>query len=61
MTPGSKHRNNQRRWLLAIWLLAVTVSLIMPLASNAALATTMYSYIDEQGTPVMTDNYNSDS
>ena len=59
MTPGSKQGNNQRRWLLAIWLLAVTVSLVMPLASNEALATTMYSYIDEQGTPVMTDNFNT--
>jgi len=59
MTPGSKQGNNQRRWLLAIWLLAVTVSLVMPLASNEALATTMYSYIDEQGTPVITDNFNT--
>jgi hypothetical protein len=31
----------------------------MPLASIEALATTMYSYIDEQGTPVMTDNFNT--
>ena len=59
MTPGSKQGNNQRRWLLAIWLLAVTVSLVMPLASNEALATTMYSYIDEQGTPVITDNFST--
>ena len=31
----------------------------MPLASIEALATTIYSYIDEQGTPVMTDNFNT--
>ena len=31
----------------------------MPLASMEALATTMYSYIDEQGTPVITDNLNT--
>jgi hypothetical protein len=59
MIPGSKQGNNQRRWILAIWLLAVTVSCVMPLASNEALATTMYSYIDEQGTPVITDNFNT--
>jgi hypothetical protein len=31
----------------------------MLLASGDALATTIYSYIDEQGTPVMTDNFNT--
>jgi hypothetical protein len=31
----------------------------MPLASIEALATTIYSYIDEQGTPVITDNFNT--
>jgi hypothetical protein len=31
----------------------------MPLASVEALATTIYSYIDEQGTPVITDNFNT--
>jgi len=31
----------------------------MPLASIEASATTIYSYIDEQGTPVMTDNFNT--
>ena len=31
----------------------------MPLASIEALATTMYSYIDDQGTPVITDNFNT--
>jgi hypothetical protein len=31
----------------------------MPLASGEALATTIYSYIDEQGTPVITDNFNA--
>ncbi len=56
---GPKQGNKHRRRILAIWLLAVTVSLIMPLASIEALATTMYSYIDEQGTPVITDNFNT--
>jgi len=59
MIPGSKQWNNQRRWILALWLLAVTVSLVMPLVSIEALATTMYSYVDEQGTPVITDNCNT--
>ena len=59
MTPGSKQGNNQRGWILAIWLLAITVSLVMPLASIEVLATTMYSYVDEQGTPVITDNFNT--
>ena len=59
MDPGSKQGNNQRRWILAVWLLAVGGCLVMPLASIGALATTMYSYIDEQGTPVMTDNFNT--
>ncbi|MGH7148992.1 MAG: hypothetical protein ACREIJ_13975 [Nitrospiraceae bacterium] len=31
----------------------------MPLPSIEALATPMYSYIDEQGTPVITDNFNT--
>ena len=59
MIPGSKQRNNQRRWILAVWLLAVGSGFLMPLASMEALATTMYSYIDEQGTPVITDNLNT--
>ena len=59
MIPGSKQGNNQRRWSLAVWLLAIMVSLVLPLASIEALATTMYSYIDEQGTPVITDNFNT--
>jgi hypothetical protein len=59
MIPGSKQRNNQRRWILAVWLLAVAGCLVMPLASIEALATTIYSYIDEQGTPVITDNFNT--
>ena len=59
MIPGSKQRNSQRRWILAVWLLAVAGCLLMPLASGDALATTLYSYIDEQGTPVMTDNFNT--
>jgi hypothetical protein len=31
----------------------------MPLAFMDAWATTMYSYIDDQGTPVITDNFNT--
>ncbi len=59
MSPRSKHRNSQRRWILTVWLLAVGGCLVMPLASIEASATTVYSYIDEQGTPVMTDNFNT--
>ena len=59
MNSGSKQGNNQRRWILAVWLLAVWGGLVMPLASIEASATTIYSYIDEQGTPVMTDNFNT--
>ena len=59
MSPGSKHENSQRRWILTVWLLAVWGCLVMPLASIEASATTIYSYIDEQGTPVMTDNFNT--
>jgi len=48
------------RWMLAIWLLAVMSGLFMPLTSSMeAGATTMYSYIDDQGTPVITDNFNT--
>ena len=48
------------RWMLAIWLLAVMSGLLMPLTSSMeAGATTMYSYIDDQGTPVITDNFNA--
>jgi hypothetical protein len=43
-----------------MWLLAIGSSLVMPLAfPMETLATTMYSYIDEQGTPVITDNLNT--
>jgi hypothetical protein len=59
MSPGSKHENRQRRWIRMVWLLAAWGCLVMPLASIEASATTMYSYIDEQGTPVMTDNFNT--
>jgi hypothetical protein len=59
MSPGSKHENRQRRWIRMVWLLIVWGCLVMPLASSEASATTMYSYIDEQGTPVMTDNFNT--
>ncbi len=59
MNSGSKQGNNQKRWILAVWLLALWGCLVMPLASIEASATTIYSYIDEQGTPVMTDNFNA--
>jgi hypothetical protein len=59
MNSGSKQGNNQRRWTFAVWFLAVWGCLVMPLASIEASATTIYSYIDEQGTPVMTDNFNA--
>ncbi len=59
MNSGSKQGSNQRRWILAVWLLAVWGGLVMPLSSTDASATTIYSYIDEQGTPVMTDNFNT--
>jgi hypothetical protein len=58
MNSGSKQGNNQKRWILAVWLLAVWGCLVMPLSSIEASATAIYSYIDEQGTPVMTDNFN---
>ena len=59
MIPGLKLKNSQRWWIIAVWLLAVSGGLVMPLTSTEALATTMYSYIDEQGTPVITDNLNT--
>jgi hypothetical protein len=60
MILGSKQKNNQRRWIPAVWLLlAAGGSFIMPGAFIEAAATTVYSYIDEQGTPVMTDNLNT--
>ena len=59
MSPGSKHENSQRRWILTVWLLAAWGCLVVPLASIEVSATTIYSYIDEQGTPVMTDNFNT--
>ena len=37
-------------------VLLIVTSLTMPYAASAE---TIYSYIDEQGTPVLTDNYNS--
>jgi hypothetical protein len=59
MNSGSKQGNNQKRWILAVWLLAVWGCLVMPLSSIEVSATAIYSYIDEQGTPVMTDNFNT--
>jgi len=60
MISGAKQRYYQRRWILVVWLLAIGSGLVIPLAfSTEALATTMYSYIDEQGTPVITDDLNT--
>jgi hypothetical protein len=59
MISGPKQGNNLRRWIFAAWLLAAGGCLVMPLASIEASATTIYSYIDDQGTPVMTDNFNT--
>jgi hypothetical protein len=57
--PGLKQGNNRGRWIFAIWLMALGSGLLMPLAFMDAWATTMYSYIDDQGTPVITDNFNT--
>jgi hypothetical protein len=55
-----KQGNSRVRWMLAVWLLAMVSGLLMPLTSSMeAGATTMYSYIDDQGTPVVTDNFNA--
>jgi hypothetical protein len=55
-----KQGNSRVRWMLAIGLLAMVSGLLMPLASSMeAGATTMYSYIDDHGTPVITDNFNT--
>jgi hypothetical protein len=60
MILGSKQKNNPRQWILTVWLfLSAGGSLIMPGVFIEAAATTIYSYIDEQGTPVMTDNINT--
>jgi hypothetical protein len=60
MTPELKRRNSRGRWILAIWVLAVGSGLFMsPASIMEAWATTMYSYIDDQGTPVITDNFNT--
>jgi len=58
--PESKKRYHPKPWILVILLLALGSSLVMSLAvSTEAVATTMYSYIDEQGTAVITDNVNT--
>ena len=57
--PGLKQENSRGRWILAIWLMALGSSLLMSLAFTDAWATTMYSYIDDQGAPVVTDNFNT--
>ncbi len=59
LSPRSKDGNSQRRWILMVWLLTIGGCFVMSLASIDASATTIYSYIDEQGTPVMTDNFNT--
>ena len=60
MISGSKQGHYLRRGILVMWLLAIGSGFVMPLAfSIEALATTMYSYIDEKGTPVITDNLNT--
>ena len=59
MSSRSKDGNSQRRWIRMVWLVAIGGCLVMPLVSIEASATTIYSYIDEQGTPVMTDNVNT--
>lgn len=59
MISGLNQRNHEGRWILTIGLLAVVGGLFMPLASMDVWATTMYSYIDDQGTPVITDNFNT--
>ena len=60
MISELKRGHYQRRWILVMWLLAIGSGLVMPLAfPMETLATTMYSYIDEQGTPVITDNLNT--
>jgi hypothetical protein len=60
MISGWKQGHYQRRWILVMWLLAIGSGFVMPLTfPMEALATTMYSYIDEQGMPVITDNLNT--
>lgn len=59
MSSRLKDGNSQMRWIRMVWLLTIGGCLVMPLASIEASATTIYSYIDEQGTPVMTDNVNT--
>jgi hypothetical protein len=57
MRAGSKGSQIPRRWIFVLWLLAIGSGWVVPLTS--APATTMYSYIDEQGTAVITDNLNT--
>ena len=60
MVRELKQGNSRVRGMLAIWLLAMVSGLLMPLTSSMeAGATTMYSYIDDHGTPVVTDNFNA--
>lgn len=60
MVRELKQGNSRVRWMIGIWLLAMVSGLLMPLTSSMdAGATTMYSYIDDTGTPVITDNFNT--
>jgi hypothetical protein len=59
MISGLKQGHCQRRWILVMWLFTMGSGLVVPLVlPMETLATTMYSYIDEQGTPVITDDLN---
>ena len=59
MIFGLKQGTRRAGWILAIWLLAMGSGLLMSPTSMEAWATTIYSYIDDQGTPVITDNINT--
>lgn len=56
--PGSRQKPHLKRWIHAVGVLAVGASLLVPLAFIEASATTIYSYIDEHGTPVFTNDFN---
>ena len=58
-SPGLKQERHPKRWIHAIGVLAVGASLLVPLAYTEASAATMYSYIDEHGTPVFTNDFNT--
>jgi len=58
-SPGLKQKRHPKRWIHAIGVLAVGASLLVPLVYVDASAATMYSYIDEHGTPVFTNDFNT--